>query len=135
MVIVDNIAGTSHGLDWHTVCYTSCKVGYQLQEGHQWADHQWVGHQWEGYQWEEHWWVGHEWEGHLMKDRCQSVGKCPEVDPFVALAPAGEGQKMASTSHLNRELGRRESEEARHMCLACLNTGRTENATYHIAEQ
>ena len=111
MVIVDNIAGTSHGLDWHTVCYTSCKVGYQLQEGHQWADHQWVGHQW--------------------------VGHCPEVDPFVVLAPAGEGQKMASkpSHHLNRELGRRKSKEARHRCLARLNTRRTENATYHIAEQ
>ena len=33
----DNIAGTSHGLDWHTVCYSSCTVGYQ--KGHQWAGH------------------------------------------------------------------------------------------------
>ena len=60
MMIVtgDNIAGTSHGLDWHTVCYISCTVGYQ--EGHQWEGHQWVGHQWAGFQ----------WEGYLMNYRC-----------------------------------------------------------------
>ena len=59
-------------------------------------------------------------------------GKCPEDDPFVVLAPAGEGQKIASKpSHLNR--ARRQGIII--MCLACLNTGRTENATYHIAEQ